>query len=101
MMNRLNLKQFTVGLLLLAWSAQLPALNVNAQRMPVMPNQSTAAETTDKKNAVTQPGKVAPDLEETVDGMRLGRQRDEMQQVIIQLKSDVTVYTLQEKEFLS
>ena len=86
-MNRLNFKQFFATLTLLALSMQMFSFTVFAQSLVNDTRAEKVLEINQDEPADFAPNsKIAPDLQESVDGLANGFRADETQKVIIQLK---------------
>ena len=81
-MNEINLKQFAAGFLLFAFCFQMVAFNVKAQ----LSKSETAPK--DETADFAPQSKIAPDLQEKTNELMNGVRNDELQKVIIQLKSE-------------
>ena len=89
MYNRLNFKQTFAALILFALAVQMFSFSVLAQSLKNEKSEEVSQETKlDEQADFTPKSKIAPDLEEKTDELFNGLRGDEVQKVIIQLKSD-------------
>ena len=85
-MNELKLKQIFASLIFAAICVQMLAFNVNAQLLRRDGKSDESGKTEQEIPAAKY--KIAPDLEEKTNDLMAGRQADQTQKVIIQLKSE-------------
>lgn len=89
MLNKLNSKRFFSTLLLSAMSTQMFSFGVNAQYRGVSEKFTDSAVVEAAGLPELSPAsKIAPDLKEKTNELDFGSRGDELQKVIIQLKSD-------------
>ena len=90
-MNRINFKQTFAALTLLAMSIQLFSFSIFAQSLRNEKSEEVIKTNQDEQADLTPKSKIAPDLEEKSNELFYGLRGDEIQKVIIQLKSDTNI----------